>query len=56
MPEWTTREAVKALQCGEIIMAVKQKVPLIIDFPSHVLEDDFPSLCYQADTTPIAHC
>ena len=36
----------------EIYVAANQKAPLTIGFPSHVLDDYFPALCYKADTVP----
>lgn len=50
LSERTAREIVKTLLEEGLIEAVNQKAPLTIGFPSHVLDDYFPALCYKADT------
>jgi Fic family protein len=50
MSERTTREIVKAMLKEGLVVAANQKAPLTIGFPSHVLDDYFPSLCYKVDT------
>lgn len=50
MSERSAREIVKALLEEGLLVAINQKAPLRIGFPSHILEDYFPTLCYRADT------
>lgn len=50
LSERTTREIVKTLLQEGLVVAANQKAPLTMGFPSHVLDDYFPSLCYKADT------
>lgn len=53
LSERTAREVMKALLQEGLIAAVNQKAPLTMGFPSHVLDDYFPALCYKADTVSV---
>ncbi|MBA4356112.1 MAG: Fic family protein [Desulfovibrio sp.] len=50
MSERSAREIIKALLEEGLLVALNQKAPLRIGFPSHLLEEYFPALCYKADT------
>ncbi|MDR3640757.1 MAG: Fic family protein [Humidesulfovibrio sp.] len=53
LSERTAREIVKTLLEEGLVEAANQKAPLTIGFPSHVLDEYFPALCYKADTVSV---
>jgi hypothetical protein len=55
LSERTAREVMKALLQEGLIAAVNQKAPLTLGFPSHVLDDYFPALCYKAGTVSVPY-